>query len=394
MKRIFCCLCILLCSVYVNAVTISGKEMTVVGESSLYHLDFDSTLEEGREFKITCSENAYLCIPNFGNTQSYNMIAPLSCSIELKWISAGNGFIKVEQIEPEESENSDTFEVMAKEPFDLEDGYSGDPLILSVSDSEIDLYESMNIRIIEYYCAEPDFVEWNVGGDRFQTESLFTKVDFLKSGSITIIAEIHFKWTNETKTVSTSVNVIPVAPDLAGTTIIGKTKLGIGSQASYIVNKYSTTSVEYIWSISPERNINILGSSGQSINVEFLSAGFYTIKCQAKDKMTGLLGSPTSLSVTVSEDYGIMRVSDELFKAYLESSNVLRVSPVNAEAIQAVNQVRYTLCNLTSGAAVGSGYVNKDFDTAIDVSALRKGIYVLYIQVDGKAAFSYKFSLN
>jgi|GEM_PF-2403443 len=388
MKRFFFLSVFLMCCVWINAFTLSGPKTVVVGETAIYTVNHVSS-EANKVFFVTCTNGTF---SSGGTSTTINGNSFGKFDISVTWKAAGQGTIMVQ--DKSDATNMKRIDVTVTNDFDLEDGYSGEPLILNVSNMNPKQFEMINIQLEEHYKEIFQKVSWTIDGTVMEGESMSTSTYFRTTGTKTISAEVYFKNTSVTKTISTTVNVSVGTPDLAGTTIIGKTKLGIGSQASYIVNKYSTTSVEYIWSISPERNINILGSSGQSINVEFLSAGFYTIKCQAKDKMTGLLGSPTSLSVTVSEDYGIMRVSDELFKAYLESSNVLRVSPVNAEAIQAVNQVRYTLCNLTSGAAVGSGYVNKDFDTAIDVSALRKGIYVLYIQVDGKAAFSYKFSLN
>lgn len=161
----------------------------------------------------------------------------------------------------------------------------------------------------------------------------------------------------------------------------------------FISNKYSADDVEYSWSIWPNRNIDILSSSGSSITIVFLKAGSYVLKCVAKDKRTGVVGTPASLSITVSDDSGIMRVDDELFKVNLENS-ILRVTPADKEMTKAVNQVQYTLCDLTTGTMVGSGYVNKDFDTAIDVSALREGIYMLYIQADAKNMKPYKFILR
>ena len=278
--------------------------------------------------------------------------------------------------------------------FDLEPGYSGEPLIMTVSKSSVKQFEQINIILEEHYVAVPIKVEWNINGVIEENGLMSNRIYFPTTGTKTVSAKIYFNGTSETKTISKTVTVSTGAPDLAGTHISGKPNLGIGSQMNFFIsNKYSADDVEYSWSIWPNRNIDILSSSGSSITIVFLKAGSYVLKCVAKDKRTGVVGTPASLSITVSDDSGIMRVDDELFKVNLENS-ILRVTPADKEMTKAVNQVQYTLCDLTTGTMVGSGYVNKDFDTAIDVSALREGIYVLYIQADAKNMKPYKFILR
>lgn len=388
MKRFFFLSVFLMCCVWINAFTISGPKSAVVGETVIYTVSHVSS-EANKVFFITCTNGAF---SSGGTSTTINGNSFGKFDISVTWKAAGQGTIMVQ--DKSDATNMKRIDVTVTNNFDLEDGYSGEPLILNVSNMNPKQFEMINIQLEEHYKEIFQKVSWTIDGTVMEGESMSTSTYFPTTGTKTISAKVYFKNTSVTKTISTTVNVSAGTPNLSGTNISGKTKLGVGSQMSYLIHKYSLSDVEYVWSIRPNRNITILSSESNSISIVFLKEGSFVISCVAKDKRTGVTGTPTTLSVTVSEDYGIMRVSDELFKAYLESSNVLRVSPVNAEATQAVNQVRYTLCNLISGAAVGSGYVNKDFDTAIDVSALRKGIYVLYIQVDGKAAFSYKFSLN
>lgn len=382
---------IFICCAYAKAIEIVGPEIRHVGQETAYHFSFNPTLEMDRRFKFTCSDNACFNIPNVGLTKYFETEVPLTMDLYVCWQSTGNGFVRVEQIGVD---NQSAFNVIVKDPFDLEDGYSGDPLIMSISDSNPEQYEFIDIFLREHYIAEPDHVEWNVGGYRFQTKTLNTSIDLRDSGATAITAKIFFRDTNnQARSISRNIVVSPTAPNLAGTTIIGATKLGVGSQASYIINKYSTDVVEYMWSVIPNRNIEILSSFGNSLVVHFLRAGSYSISCKAKNKNTGIIGTSTSVVVTVSDDYGIQR-DEELLDVNLENGGILRVNSKDKELLKKSEQVQYKLCNLITGGIVQMGYVNKENDTYIDVSAFRQGLYVLYVQINSKIVRSYKFSLN
>lgn len=277
--------------------------------------------------------------------------------------------------------------------FDLEPGYSGEPLIMTVSKPSAKQFERIDITLEEHYVAVPIKVEWNINGVVEENELMSNSVYFPTTGTKTVSAKIYFNGTSETKTISKTVTVSAGTPDLAGKSIIGPTTNGVGGDATYhVAGAYSTADVEYHWT-SRFRSYTQEATS-EYFSVYFPVEGVYTIMCQAEDKRTGMFGSSISLRVTVTEDGKIMKVDEDLFSINLINKSLLRIEPIDKESLLVSNNVQYRLCSLTTGLVVQTGYVNKDLDTSVDVSALRKGIYVLYIQMGDNAVCSYKFSLN
>lgn len=393
MKRFLLLSVLLACCVCAKAVTImNGPSASTVGSQEIYSISFDPTTEEGKSFRVDISDNGRL-IDTDGNLVKSLTITPTNMiwPVFVKWQSAGDGYIQITQ--KDNIDNTDKFNVKVLNLFDLEIGYSGEPLIIKVSNSSPKQFQRINISIEEHYVTNPTTVEWTIDGETYSDNSTSIYTYFPTMGTKNISAKIHFYGTSETKSISTTVTVGAGAPDLAGAHIFGNTNLGVGSQMQYSISEYSANDVEYSWTIIPNRNINILSSSDQSFSVVFLKAGFYTIRWEAKDKRTGVVGTPASLSVTVSDDGPIVRRAEDPFKASLEGST-LRIIPTDKKLTKAANKAQYTLSNLTTGTVVSTGYVNKEAETYIDVSALRNGMYVLYIQVDAESMKPYKFMLK
>ncbi len=398
MKRLVLLLLMLFTSFsYTEAVEIlGGPSLATISSTPVpYSFNFSNS-ELGKSFLVSCSGHGYIAMES-ADRETAITITPNSNGmgqVFVVWKTEGQAWVTI--VQKDQTSNKDSIGVTVvkeQDDFDLDPGYSGDPLVLSVSKTNPKQFENVNISLEEHYVAVPIKVEWNIDGVVEENELMSNSVYFPTTGTKTVSAKIYFDGTSETKTISKTVTVSAGTPDLAGKSIIGPTTNGVGGDATYhVAGAYSTADVEYHWT-------SRFGSYTQEATSEYFSVyfpveGVYTIMCQAEDKRTGMFGSSISLRVTVTEDGEIMKVDEDLFTINLINKSLLRIEPIDKESLLVSNNVQYRLCSLTTGLVVQTGYVNKDLDTSVDVSALRKGIYVLYIQMGDNAVCSYKFSLN
>lgn len=393
MKRFLLLSVLLVCCICAKAVIImNGPSYPLIGSEGTYSIHFDPTTEKGKNFRVDISDNGRL-IDTKGNLVKSLTITPTDMiwPVFVKWQSAGDGYIQITQ--KDNIDNTDKYNVKVLNFFDLDPGYSGEPLILKVPKTSIKQFELLTVSVEEHYAAISTSVTWNIDGDKEQNQLASNSFYFPTMGTKTISATFHFEGTSETKTISTTINVTSGVPDLAGYRILGPVNYGVGGSASYrITAPYTEDDVDYNWSVR-FRNQTQTFSSTSVIELGFPAEGAYFISCGATDKRTGNTGTSTSLRVAVSEDGAIMSVDDDLFKANLEGST-LRITPTDKELAKAANKAQYTLSNLSTGTVVSTGYVNKEVETNIDVSALRNGMYVLYIQVDAESMEPFKFMLK
>jgi len=374
-------------SSYAGAIQLNGTKKAIVGKTESYTL-VASPDEIGKKFIVTCNENGIMS----GGDRSTTLTAQNSLYVgtNITWTKAGTGIVTVK--EENNDKNTCKIEVVIDESFSLDDGYSGEPLILNVSKSNLRQFDAFNVTLEEHYKETPIKVEWNIAGAISQNELMSTTSYIPTTGTKTISAKVYFKETSLTKTVSTTVTVGAGAPDLAGYRILGPTNYGIGTATYFTSDPYTTTDVEYNWTSSFKTYVQT--STSERFAADFPTEGSYLITCQAKDKRTGNLGTTVSLRVSVTKDGAIARADDDLFDIVLDAGHMLRIEPIEEEALQGMSKAQYSICNLTTGTIEQAGPVDKVLGANVDVSSLRKGLYVLYIQVDGKSLQPYKFSLN
>lgn len=387
MKRfVFFSMLLVMISSYAGAIQLNGTKTSIVGKTENYTLVAGSD-EIGKKFIVTCNENGIMS----GGDRSTTLTAQNSLYVgtNITWTKAGTGIVTVK--EENNDKNTCKIEVVIDESLSLDDGYSGEPLILNVSKSNLRQFDALNVTLEEHYKETPIKVEWNIAGAISQNELMSTTSYIPTTGTKTISAKVYFKETSLTKTVSKTLTVSTGTPDLAGYRILGPTNYGIGTATYFTSDPYTTTDVEYNWTSSFKTYVQT--STSERFAADFPTEGNYLITCQAKDKRTGKKGTTVSLRVSVTKDGAITRADDDLFDIALDAGHMLRIEPIE-EALQGMDKAQYSICNLTTGTVEQAGPVDKVLGVNVDVSSLRKGLYVLYIQVDGKSLQPYKFSLN
>lgn len=388
MKRfVFFSMLLMMLSTYAEAIKMNGSKKSIVGGTGNYTLVASSD-ELGKNFIITCNDNGIMA--GGGRSKTLTAQNSLNVGTEITWTKAGTGIVTVK--EENNEQNTYKIEVVIDESFTLDEGYSGEPLVLNVSKSNLKQFDAFNVTLAEHYKETPTKVEWNIAGAISQNDLMSTTSYIPTTGTKTISAKVYFKETSQTKTVSTTVTVGAGTPDLAGYRILGPTNYGIGTATYFTSDPYTTTDVVYNWTSSFKTYVQT--STSERLAADFPTEGSYLITCQAKDKRTGKMGTTVSLRVSVTKDGAITRADDALFDIALDAGRMLRIEPIEEEALQGMDKAQYSICNLTTGTVEQAGPVDKVLGANVDVSSLRKGLYVLYIQVDGKSLQPYKFSLN
>lgn len=387
MKRIFLSLIFLVVCIYSHAVIqITGPSEAEPGsKENVYYLKTPD-LTKNTFFKIQVT-NGTLKVPSSSRIEIPK--STTTTAIIVDWNNkVGTGEIKV--LQEDDINSTATLKVTLKHanPFELDPGYSGDPMKINLSNNSPKQFEKITIGLEEHYVASLKNVDWTIGGKSYTgtNNSIYIPI----SGNVTISAKAYFDGTNETKTISKTINVSSGVPNLSS--IKGKTGIAPGSQTSYFVSEdYSGDDVTYIWSVRYKNNVSKY-EGGKSYDITFPSTeGAYMISCQAKDIRTGNVGNTVTLNVTVSSDYPATRVANEnMFKFSLNSNN-LEIKPTdNIEG----NSFLFNICNLYTGKMEVSGQVDSSTITNVDLSYLQKGIYVIYIIAGNEKKESYKFIIK
>lgn len=281
-----------------------------------------------------------------------------------------------------------------KDPCDPENPNDSRPLVeLTFSNKTPKQFEFISIEVLERYAGQIDYVTWIIDGQTFKG-SAKESIYFPTTGRKSIVALVHLLGCTKEYNASTVIEITPGNPVIEK--ISGHTKLGVGSEATYSAHpSYSTSDVEYIWSIWKNTT---LWEIGNQASIAFLSQGYYVVNCSIKDLKTGFQTNKSSLEVNVSLDYGVLNLDELFFKVIPENQTSLRIVPRNIEFSPIVSfnskSVFYQLCNMSTGAIVNTGHFDKKEGSALDINSLPKGIYVLYLEIDHSTKETHKISLK
>lgn len=280
-----------------------------------------------------------------------------------------------------------------KDPCDPENPNDSRPLVeLIFSNKTPKQFEFISINVLERYAGAIDYVTWIIDGQTFKG-SVKESIYFPTTGRKSIVAKVYLLGCTKEYNASTVIDVSSGTPVLEH--ISGATKLGVGSQANYMVTPfYKESDVKFIWAASRNAKVSQIG---RSASVNFAAKGTYIVSCQAKDIRTGLLSNRVSLAVTASSGQGILSVDESLFSVIPENSNLFRVVskdqeylsfPINSEPAS------YQLYNVSTGTLVNTGQFDKRIGSSLDFNSLPKGVYVLHLQIDSNTKETHKISIK
>lgn len=272
------------------------------------------------------------------------------------------------------------------DPFDLDEGYSGEPLILHISNNTPRQFERIELRIEEHYRTSIKGVDWYIDDKSYSSQIESKNIYFPTTGLKKISATIHYKDTTAVHEISKTINVSPGSPTLSK--IYGQTNIGPGSQCYYSEsNHFSQEDVDYIWEVRPNRGI-MIENLNETISIIYELEGFYNITCQVKDKRTGILSNTVQLRVNVSSDYGILKTKN---KCKIEiNDRTISINPINQ---QNSSSLSYRISNAFNGNIISQGKIDSQ-STIIKLSSFHQGFFILTVLNNNSIIQSQKFTIK